>query len=259
MNIHATAIIGNDVTLGNNVEIGPYCVIDGKVTIGDDTKLISNVRIEGETVIGKNNTFYHSAVIGTAPQDLKYKGEPTRLRIGDNNNIREFVTINRSATMDEDVVVGNNCLLMAYTHIAHNCQIGNEVIIANAVNLAGHIHIGNCVIVGGMTAIHQFVKIGNYAFVGGASGVKKDVPPFTIGEGMPYKIAGINRVGLNRRGFTNDQIDKIKTIYKLYYASGLNFNSSHESAKQMDLSDEQKLFVQFAEESTRGLCKGRSD
>lgn len=156
--------------------------------------------------------------------------------------------------MDEDTTIGNNCLLMAYVHIAHNCHVGSNCIIANAVNFAGHIHIGDFVTIGGMTAIHQFVKIGKYAFVGGKSGVKKDVPPYTRGEGMPYRVIGLNSVGLQRKGFTHEQIHGIKDIYKVFYQSGFNTSQAlKELNNWTHLTDEQKTFLQFVKESDRGL------
>lgn len=254
--IHSTAIIDKMAKIGKNVYIGPFCIIGENVIIGDSCHLQSNVLILKNTSIGKNNKFFHSAVIGTDPQDLKYSGEETYLTIGNNNIFREFVTVNRSATMDENTNIGNNSLFMAYVHIAHNCQIGNNIIIANAVNLAGHIHINNFVTIGGMTAIHQFVKIGSYAFVGGASGAKKDIPPFTRGEGMPYKIIGLNSLGLRRKGFTSQDLKDIKTIYKIFYQSGLNVSDALIKAEMLsDISKFQQMFIDFVKKSDRGLSK----
>jgi len=255
-NIHPTAIIDKTAKIGENVFVGPFCIIGKNVILGDNCHLQSNVLIFKNTTIGESNKFFHSAVIGTDPQDLKYSGEETYLTIGDNNVFREFVTVNRSATMDENTNVGNNSLFMAYVHIAHNCQIGNNVIIANAVNLAGHIHINNFVTIGGMTAIHQFVKIGSYAFVGGASGAKKDVPPFTRGEGMPYKVIGLNSVGLRRKGFTSQDLKDIKSIYKIFYQSGLNVSDALAKAETLsDISKFQQVFIDFVKKSDRGLSK----
>ena len=255
-NIHPTAFVHPQAKIGENVQIGPFCIIGENVQIGDDCKLVSGVVIDGNTIIGKGNKFFHAAVIGTNPQDLKYKGEPTQLIIGDNNIFREFVTVNRSATMTEATTVGNNCLIMAYAHIAHNCQIGNNAIIANAVNIAGHVHIHDFVTIGGMTAVHQFVKIGKYAFVGGVSGVKKDVPPYTRGEGMPYKAIGLNSVGLRRKGFSSDKIEAIKQIYKLFFQSSLNVSQALQKISGWkELTAEQKEFVEFVRNSERGICK----
>ncbi|PID28782.1 MAG: acyl-[acyl-carrier-protein]--UDP-N-acetylglucosamine O-acyltransferase [Candidatus Cloacimonadota bacterium] len=256
--IHPSAIVHKNAEIADNVTVGPYCIVGEFVKIGEGTELCSNVIIDGDTVIGKNNKIFHSAVLGTEPQDLKYKGEPTRLRIGDENSIREFATLNKSATMDEDVVIGNRNLLMAYTHVAHNCRLGNNIILANAVNLAGHVHIDDFAIIGGMTAVHQFVKIGAYAFVGGKSGAKKDVPPYTRGEGMPYEVVGINSVGLQRRGFSEEVIADIKKIYRLFYRSGLNVTQAiDEAEKSTDLSPEIICFIDFVKNSERGICRGR--
>ena len=256
--IHPTAIVAPEAKIGEDVVIGPYCIVGKDVQIGDRTYLQSNVVIDGDTILGTDNKVFHSAVLGTVPQDLKYNGEPTRLRIGNNNSIREFATLNKSATMDEDVNIGSNNLIMAYVHVAHNCQIGNNIIIANAVQIAGHVVINDFASIGGMTAIHQFVQIGRNTFVGGASGVKKDVPPYTRGEGMPYKVAGINSVGLQRKGFSEEAIVNIRKIYKLFYNSGMNVSQALEEAANMnDITPEAQVFVDFVKNSHRGICKAR--
>lgn len=242
--------------MGDNNNIGPWCIIGEDVILGDDNNLISNVNIDKHTYIGNGNRFFHGASVGSDPQDLKFDGSVTYLKIGDDNSFREFVTLNRSATTDEDTTIGNGCLIMAYAHVAHNCHIGNNVILANAVNLAGHIHIADFVSVGGMVAIHQFVKIGRYAFVGGKSGVKKDVPPFTRGEGFPYKIRGLNSVGLQRKGFSTDQIKAIKDVYRLLYRMEYNTTQAMEKiAKLKDLTPEQIEFIDFVKAAERGLTR----
>jgi UDP-N-acetylglucosamine acyltransferase len=256
--IHPTAIVDPAAKIGADVTIGPYSIVGPHVTLGDGCTLHSNVLIQGHTTIGRGNVFMHSAVIGTQPQDLKYNGEPTQLIIGDNNTFREFCTINLSATMDEPTTIGSNGLFMAYCHVAHNCQIGSNVIIANAVNLAGHIHIHDFVTLGGMTAVHQFVKIGAYAFVGGKSGVKKDVPPYTRGEGFPYVVGGLNSVGLQRKGFSREQITAIKEIYKLFYSSGMNVSQAKEAARALPhRTTEQNIFLEFVEQADRGISRYR--
>lgn len=254
--IHSTAIVHPNAKIDNNVIIGPYCIVGENVSILSGTELVSNVIVDGHTKIGKNNKIFHSSVIGTAPQDLKYNGEPTEVVIGNNNNIREFVTINRSSIIGEPTTIGNNNLLMTYMHVAHNCIIGNNVIIANAVNLAGHIEIADFVTIGGMTAIHQFVKIGKYAFVGGASGVKKDVPPFTRGEGMPYEVVGLNSVGLQRKGFSKESIISIKKIYNWFYKSKMNVTQALNSLEKYgELNEFENAFVDFIKNAERGICK----
>lgn len=253
--IHQTAIVDKNAIIGKNCEIGPFCIIGANVVLGDNNILHSSVVIDGFTTIGNNNKFFPSAVIGADCQDLKYNGEPTKLIIGNNNTFREFCTVNRSATMDEPTQIGDNCLFMAYTHIAHNCILGNNIILANAVNLAGHIHIHNNVIVGGMVAMHQFVKIGTFAFVGGKSGIKKDIPPFTRGEGFPYKVMGLNAVGLQRNGFSKEAIKTIKVIYKVFYNSGLNVSQALQKVENLTLTAEQQIFINFVKEAERGICK----
>jgi len=254
--IHATAIVHPDAKIGLNCQIGPYCIIDKDVKLGDNNFLQSNVLLTGYTTIGDNNKFFHSAVIGTDCQDLKYDGEPTQLIIGSNNTFREFCTVNRSATMDEPTQIGDNGLFMAYTHVAHNCILGNNLIMANAVNLAGHVHIQDFATIGGMTAISQFSTIGAYAFVGGKSGVSKDVPPFTRGGGHPYKVAGINSIGLQRKGFDNEEIKSIKTLYKIFYLSGKNTTQALEEVETLKpFTKGQKQFNDFIKNSSRGIHK----
>ncbi|MCK5050911.1 MAG: acyl-ACP--UDP-N-acetylglucosamine O-acyltransferase [Candidatus Cloacimonetes bacterium] len=254
--IHSTAIVDPNAVIGNNCVIGPFCIVHENVKLGDNNELVSSVIIDGHTTIGDGNKFFHSAVIGTDCQDLKYKGEPTKLIIGNNNTFREFCTINKSATMDEPTQIGDNCLFMAYSHVAHNCILGNNLIIANAVNFAGHIHVHDNVIIGGMVALHQFVKVGTYAFIGGKSGIKKDIPPYTRGEGSPYIVRGLNSVGLQRRGFSNESIKSIKYVYKLFYKSGFNTSQAMEKALQIpNLTKEQKVFLDFIKNSDRGITK----
>ncbi len=254
--IHPTAVVDPKAILGNNCKIGPYCIIEKDVVLGNDNVLHSNVLLAGNTKIGRGNSFFHSAVVGTDCQDLKYKGEPTELIIGDNNVFREFCTINRSATMDEPTSIGSNCLFMAYSHVAHNCRLGNNIIMANAVNLAGHVHIQDFVTIGGMSAVSQFTTIGAYAFVGGKAGISKDVPPFTRGGGYPYTVVGINSVGLQRRGFSNKAILAIKEVFKIFYRSDLNVSQALEKAHSLqNLTAEQKILIDFVKNSERGIVK----
>lgn len=251
--IHPTAIIREGAKIGADCTIGPYCVIGENVVLGDGNILHNNVVLEGYTTIGSRNKIYSFAVLGTDPQDLKFSGEPTRLKIGDNNTIREFVTINRSNQMEEDTVVGSNNLLMEYVHIAHNCQIGNNCIIANVVQLAGHVHVHDFATIGGVTAVHQFVHIGTHAFVGGASAIKKDIVPFSRGQGNPYQTVGLNSVGLMRKGFSNEIIAAIKEIYNLFYRSKLNTTQALSKTDSMELSEYQKIFVDFVKTADRGI------
>jgi UDP-N-acetylglucosamine acyltransferase len=254
--IHSTAIVDPKAIIGDNTVIGPYCIIGPNVTLGEDNQLLSHVIVDGITKIGSRNRISQFAVIGTYPQDLKYAGEPTSVIIGDDNTIREFVTINCSNNVNESTTVGNHNLLMAYAHVAHNCHVGNYVVIANAVNMAGHIIIQDYVSIGGIVGIHQFVHIGEHSFVGGASAVKKDIPPYTRGQGNPYEIVGLNSVGLMRKGFTSETVAGIKEIYKLFYHSGLNTTQAMAIADSMEnLLPEQKIFIDFVKESERGISK----
>jgi len=252
--VHPTAIIEEGAVIGENCYIGPYCHIGKNVILGSDNNLFANVTISGHTTIGTGNKIYAYAVLGTEPQDLKFKGEPTHLRIGSNNTIREFVTINCSNQLEEDTVVGDNNLLMEYVHIAHNCQIGSGCVIANVVQCGGHIHIGDFATVGGLTAIHQFVHIGTYAFVGGASAVKKDIVPYSRGQGNPYKTVGLNSIGLMRKGFSTQTLAAIKEIYNIFYRSGLNTSQAMEKALQIsNPTPEQLIFIQFVQNAQRGI------
>jgi len=252
--IHPTAIIHAGAIIGDGSKIGPFCIIGEHVVLGENNTLYANVVIDGHTHIGDNNRIFSYAIIGTEPQDLKFKGEPTRLRIGNANTIREFVTINRSNQMDEDTVVGSHNLLMEYMHVAHNCQIGSGCVIANNVQMAGHVHVHDCAIIGGSTAIHQFVHIGAYAFVGGASAIKKDIVPYSRGQGNPYKTVGLNSVGLMRRGYTKETVEAIKAIYNHFYRNGYNVSQAVEQVHVLgELCPEQQVFLDFVKSSERGL------
>lgn len=252
--VHPTALIDPDVRLADNVVVGPFCIISGKVEIDSGTVLGSHVVVEGSTRVGKNCRIFHFAVVGGLPQDLKYKGARSLVEIGDSNTIREFVTINRATGEDEKTIVGNHNLLMAYVHLAHNCVIGNNVILSNAVNLAGHVRIDDYAIVGGMTPIHQFVRIGRHSFIGGGSRVPKDVPPFVKAAGNPLRIVGLNSVGLQRREFQADVRLELKRLYRLFYRSNLNVSQAMAKIKA-ELRDipEVREFISFVEQSERGV------
>lgn len=218
MNNHPTAIISPSATLGKGVKIGPYCVIDGDVTIGDDTILHSHVTVSGRTTIGKNCQIFPFASLGHAPQDLKYKGEASQLIIGDNNMIREHVTMNPGTEGGGMLTsVGNQCLFMVGAHVAHDCRVGNNVILANNATLAGHVEVGDHSVIGGMSAIHQFVRIGSHAIIGGMSGVEHDVIPFGSVMGERASLAGLNLVGLKRRGFEREAIHALRNAYKMLF------------------------------------------
>jgi UDP-N-acetylglucosamine acyltransferase len=255
--IHPTAIVDPAARLAADVTVGPHCFVSGEVEMGAGTVLGAGVVVEGPARIGKNCRLAHHAVVGTVPQDLKYKGGRSLVEIGDSNTIREFVTINKATDEGDKTVVGNNNLLMAYVHLAHNCVIGNNVILANAVNLAGHVTINDFASVGGLTPIHQFVRVGRYAFIGGGSRVPKDVPPFVRAAGNPLRIVGLNSVGLVRRGFTQEVRLELKRLYRLFFRSGLNTSQALARIEaELPGTPEVMEFVQFVRSSQRGVERG---
>jgi UDP-N-acetylglucosamine acyltransferase len=220
--IHTSSVVDPKAKIGTGVSIGPFCVIGPHVVIGDNSKLHSHVVLDGHTVLGKNNTIFPFASVGTRPQDLKYHGEESTLEIGDNNMIREHVTINPGTEGGGMVTkIGNNCLFMMSAHVAHDCQIGNNVILANNATLAGHVTIGEHAILGGLSAVHQFVRIGAHAMIGGMSGVEYDVIPYGLVMGERARLAGLNLVGLERRGFAREDINALMKVFKeLFYGEG---------------------------------------
>lgn len=255
--IHQTAIVEKGAKIGDGVEIGPYCVIGPNVEIGDSTILMNNVVIDGNTTIGRWNRIYPFCYIGGPPQDLTYKGEDTRVVIGDHNVIREYVTINRATTKEEWVTrIGNYNYIMAYAHIAHDCQLGDRIIMANVATLAGHIRIGDYAVLGGLVAVHQFVRIGPYAFIGGKTGVDRDVPPFTIAAGPRAQLYGINRRGLSRMGFKDDVIEALKRAYRIISRKDLRLKEAIEKAqKELPSIKEVEIFLKFYEGSKRGVLR----
>ena len=257
MKIHPTAIISNKAALHETVEVGPYSVIGDGVTIGKNTVIGSHVVIEGTTDIGDNCRIFQFAAIGALPQDLKFRGEDCPVIIGNNNIIREFVTIHKATSADiAKTVIGNSNLLMAYCHVAHNCKLGDNIVLANGVNLAGHIHIDNFAIVGGMSGIHQFTRIGPHAFIGGASAVAQDVPPYVSAAGNRAKLYGLNQVGLRRRGFSSDTIGALKKAYRIIFRSSLLLSAALEKVREeVDSLPEVDVFISFIEKAPRGICR----
>ncbi|UCF78150.1 MAG: acyl-ACP--UDP-N-acetylglucosamine O-acyltransferase [Candidatus Eiseniibacteriota bacterium] len=252
--VHPTAVVDPEATIAEDVIVGPYCVISGRAELSSGTVLGSGVVVEGPIRIGRNCRILHHAVVGTPPQDLKYRGAPSLVDIGDSNTIREFVTINRATNEGEETRIGNDNLLMAYVHVAHNCIIGDNVILANAVNLAGHVVIDDNAIVGGVTPVHQFVKIGRHAFIGGGSRVPKDVPPYVRAAGNPLRVVGLNSVGLLRRGFPPDVRLELKRLHRLFYRSGLNTSQAVERAtSELHPFPEVEHFLDFVRQSDRGI------
>ena len=253
MKIHPTALIDHEAKLGEGVEIGPYSIIQAGVEIGANCQIASNVLLASGAKLGNGVKVFHSAVIGTVPQDLKFGGEKTAAEVGDNTVVREFCTINRGTSATGYSSVGKDCLLMAYAHIAHDCHIGDNVIIANAVNMGGHVIIEDYVIIGGMVAIHQFVNIGRHSMIGGLFRVPKDVPPYILAGGHPLRFEGLNSLGLRRRGFTQEQRKAIKDAYRLLYQSDLNVSQALAKIKEGKITPEVQNIIDFYENSQRGV------
>lgn len=242
--------------IGNNVEIEPFAVIEEDVTIGDDSHVMSHVVILKNTTVGKSCKIFPGAVLGAIPQDLKFDGEKTFVEIGDHTTIRECVTVNKGTKDKWKTVVGKHCLLMAYSHIAHDCIIGDHVIIANSVQLAGHVEIGDYAILGGMAAAIQFSKIGIHAYIAGGSEIIKDVPPYIKAGRNPLSYVGVNSVGLQRRGFTSDKINGITEVYRNIYLRGLNITqATHYIQNEIPGSEERDEILRFILDSKRGILK----
>lgn len=254
--IHPTAIVDADAKIGNNVEIGPYTIIGKRVTIGDNTKIGPYCVIEN-TTMGKNNDVIASAFIGVKPQDLSYNGMESMVVIGDGNKIRECVTIHRSTSMEQPTTIGNNCLLMANSHVAHDCILGNRIILVNCVGIAGHVHIDDGAIVSGLAAAHQFVRIGKYSMVSGLSGLTLDMPPYCRATGGRAKLVGLNTVGLVRNGFSKEAIRNIKNAYRELFLSNRTLKESIELLKSSNPAPEVMELITFCENTKRGLTSAR--
>lgn len=255
--IHATAIVDVSAELDSSVEIGAYSIIGPHVKINAGTRIAGHVMINGPTTIGKNNHIYQYSSLGEAPQDKKYNGEPTSLEIGDNNTIREFCTFNRGTVQDKkNTKIGDNNWIMAYVHIAHDCQIGSNTILANNASLAGHVDIDDYAILGGFTLIHQFCKIGSHVITAVGSVVFKDIPPYVTAAGYDAKPHGINAEGLKRRGFSADTILQIKRAYKALYRNGLTLEEAKiELATMQKTTPEIRLLTDFLIASSRGIVR----
>lgn len=252
--VHPTALIDPSAELAPGVVVGPYSIVGPNVRVGARTRIGSHVLIERDTTVGEECTIHQGAVLGTDPQDLKYMGEPTVLVVGDRTVIREYATLNRGTIASGVTRVGSDCMLMAYTHVAHDCHLGNHVILSNAVNMAGHVSIGDWAIIGGLTPIHQFVRIGAHAFVGGATRVAKDVPPYVKAAGSPMELYGLNSVGLQRRGFPEEVRRELKRAYRLFFASNHNVAQALARAREeLRAIPEVEVFLSFFENSERGV------
>jgi len=251
------AYIHPEAKIADNVIIDPFVTIEKNVEIGEGTWIGSNAVIMEGARIGKNCKIYPGAVISAVPQDLKFTGENTVAIIGDNTVIREFVTINRGTKASYKTVVGSNCLLMAYVHIAHDCIVGNNCILANNTTLAGHVEIEDFANLGGLVAVHQFVKIGAHCYISGGSLVRKDVPPFVKAAREPLSYVGVNSIGLRRRNYTNEQIQQIQEIYRYLYLRNLNISQALEYIeKELPVSKERDDIIMFIRNSTRGIMRG---
>lgn len=246
-----------EAQVADNVVIEPFVTVDKDVIIGEGTRIGSNVTILPGTRIGKNCRIFPGAVIGGVPQDLKYKGEYTTVEIGDNTTIRECVTVNRGTIARGKTVIGSNCLIMAYVHVAHDCLVGNNVILVNSTQLAGEVTIDDWAIIGGMTAVHQFVRIGSHVMVSGGSLVRKDIPPFIKAGREPLSYVGINSIGLRRRAFNNDKIREVQDIYRYIYQKGLNTTQAIEIIEaEMPATPERDEVLLFLKDSKRGIIRG---
>lgn len=256
MNIHSTAIVSKKAQIEEDVFIGPYCIIGDKVKIKSGTKLISHIVVDGDTSIGENNTIYPFVTLGMEPQDLKYKDEDTKLVIGDNNIIREGVTIHRGTIASGITKVGNNNIFMANSHVAHDCVVGNYCRFANVASIGGHVIVDDYAILGGLAVVHQFCKIGKHVMVAGASRIGQDVIPFITVDGPEAKVRGLNLIGLKRNYFNNGQIENIKDAYRTIFRKGLRLNEALEILYEKYHNDSNILYmIDFAKSSERGICR----
>lgn len=247
-------VIDPSAQIGDNVKVGPFVTIEGNVEIGEGTIIDSNVSIHSGARIGKNCHIHSGAVISDIPQDLKFKGEDTIVVIGDNTSIREFVTIHRGTASKGKTVVGSNCLIMAYCHVAHDCLVGNHVIMSNQVQLAGEVVVGDWAVLGGGSLVHQFTHIGEHVMLQGGALVNKDLPPFVMAGRYPLSYEGVNSVGLHRRGFSEEQINQINAVYRTLYLSGLNNSDALvKIEEELPQSLERDIIVNFVRNSKRGV------
>jgi UDP-N-acetylglucosamine acyltransferase len=252
--IHPTAVVHDDAVLDGDVKIGPYAIVEGNVTVGSGSVIGAHAHIAAGARIGQKVTVFPHAVLGTVPQDLKFSGEETTLEIGDYTVIREFVTMNRGTATHRKTVVGSHCFFMAYSHVAHDCMIGDHCILANSATLAGHVTIEDWAIIGGLVPIHQFVKIGCHTMVGGGWRVPKDVPPYVSAAGDPLKPIDINKIGLSRRGFTQETIGRLKRAHRILFRSRKNITDALAELDGMgDLGPEVAHLKEFIRTSERGV------
>lgn len=252
--IHTSAVIDADAHIGDNVTIGAGVIIGPRCTVGDGCVISTRAILEENVRLGQEVKIGVGSVLGGLPQDLKFKGEETWVEVGDRTTIREYTTINRGTSQSFRTTVGSDCFLMTYVHLAHDCHVGNGVIISNGTQLAGHVTIEDKAIISGLCAIHQFGKIGRFCFIGGMARVNKDVPPYVKAVGNPIKLYGLNSIGLQRNGFTPETILELKKAYRMFFRSELNIAQALETArKELAMGPEVKAFVDFVEDSQRGV------
>jgi len=256
MEIHPTAIISKKAKLSDDIQVGPYTIIGDNVSIGKAVKIGASCVIEGRTSIGSGCQIFTGAVIGSRPQDLKYKGEKSFLEIGENNIIREYCTFNPGTGEGTKTIVGNNNLFMAYSHIAHDCKVANNCVIANNGTLAGYVTIEDRAVIGGLVAIHQFVRVGMLSIIGGCSKVVQDIPPYSTCDGHPARVYGLNLVGLRRNGIPKETIEEIRRVFKLLFNSGLTKTHALERIeKEIRPSPEISYLIDFVKNSQRGISR----
>ena len=255
--IHPSSIVEEGAIIGAGVQIGPFCTVGANVSIGEGTVLKSHVVVNGHTSIGKDKTIYQFASIGEANQDLKYAGEPTYLEIGSGNTFREFVTVSRATGKGNVTRIGNQGNFLAYSHIAHDCDVGDKVIFSNNGTLGGHVIVEEYAVLGGLTAVHQFCRIGKHSIAGGCTKIVQDIPPFMIVDGNPAEVRGVNLVGLERRGFSADTIRALKEAYRILYRAKLNTKQALEELAKNGLAETPEVgeLMQFIEASQRGIVR----
>jgi UDP-N-acetylglucosamine acyltransferase len=255
--IHPTAIISPGVEIAEETTIGPFCILNEGTRIKKGTKLVSNIIIEGDTEIGENCVIYPFTSIGLPPQDIKYKGEKTGVRIGNNNTIREYITIHRASVGGDGITtIGDNNFLMAYVHIAHDCKIGNSILMANVATLAGHVSVEDHAVIGGLVAIHQFTRIGAYSMIGGFSGIGQDIPPYMIASGARAKLFGLNTIGLKRYGFSDTTINDLKKAYKILFREKRTLKDALKKIQEdLPYTEEIRNLIEFIQKNKRGICR----
>jgi UDP-N-acetylglucosamine acyltransferase len=256
MRVHGTSVVSGEVKISEDVEIGAFCVIEGEVEIGEGTKIGNRVTIRGKVRIGRNCRIYDGAVIGEEPQHLRYEGEESEVIIGNNVIIREYVTVHRGTKIDKmKTIIEDDCMLMAYAHVAHDCVVRRGVIMANCATLGGHVEIGEYAFIGGLSAVHQFARVGAYAMVGGLTGVSLDIPPFCVASGQHAKLYGVNVKGLQRRGFSKDRIYAIKRAYRILFRSGLlREEAIKRLEKEFEGNEDVRRLIEFLRTTRRGVA-----